>query len=73
MVTELRDYGDKHTVVVFTSSNKMARRLREMPSCFRSVAYEQAQKGKVALVGFDFYFPRSKKKFLENLGCQEKE
>uniref|UniRef100_A0A6M3JIV9 Uncharacterized protein n=1 Tax=viral metagenome TaxID=1070528 RepID=A0A6M3JIV9_9ZZZZ len=71
MSTELRTLTGTGTVVVYTDENKVARQLREMPSCYRMVPYEQEQKGKIALVGWDFYFPRSKMRALLNLGCQK--
>lgn len=60
MTTELRDFGDKATVVVFTDEQSMAERLRDRKNCLKSIAYEQDQfsKKKVAPVGWDFYFPK---------------
>ncbi|MFC2045716.1 hypothetical protein ACFLUH_03455 [Chloroflexota bacterium] len=61
VLTEVRDYGDKRTVVVYTNDNEVCRKLRDSRKCFRIVSYEQQQNGKTVLVGVDLYF--SKKDF----------
>lgn len=72
MTTELRDYGDRQTVVVFTNDQQTAEKLRNRKTCFKTVPYEQEQyrKKRNQLVGYDFYFPRREKKALLRLpGC----
>lgn len=74
MTIELRDLGDRKTVVVFTDESKIAQRLRDRKSCIRIVPYEQEQysRKRTALVGYDFYFPKKNKKGLLRLGAVEK-
>jgi len=70
MATELRDYGDKKTVVVFTDEMEVVRRLRDRKACSHIVPYEQEQysKNRVATIGYDFHFPKAQvPKFLRNL------
>ena len=64
---ELRDFGDKKTIVAFTDDNKIANKLREYKNCFKMVPYEQEQKGKIVIVGIDFYFPKSSAKRLSRV------
>jgi len=70
MAVELRDFGDKRTVVVFTDENRIVSRLRDRKSLIKAIPYEQEQysKKRIALVGWDFYFPQSEKKRLLKLG-----
>jgi len=66
---EIRDFGDKKTVVAYTDEGKIASKLRTRSKLIKIVPYEQEQysKGKVATVGFDFYFPKSLKKSLSRM------
>ena len=67
MTTELRDFGDGRTVVVYTTDNQMATKLRSYVDCFKVVDYEQEQKKGIRVVAKDFYFPRRKKRKLLGL------
>ena len=71
MTVELRDLGDKRTVVLFTDENKIAGKLRDRKSFIKAIPYEQEQysKKRVSLIGWDFYFPKSEKKRLLKLGA----
>ena len=40
MTTEIRDYGDKKTIVVYTDENTVLRKLREWKSYQKVVFYE---------------------------------
>lgn len=40
MVTEIREYGDKATIVVYTDDNTVLRKLRDWKSCQKIVFYE---------------------------------
>ena len=40
MITEIREYGDKKTIVVYTDDNAALRKLREWKSCQKVVFYE---------------------------------
>jgi len=63
MTTELRNFGDGRTIVVYTDEGKVAQRIRDWSECFKVVPYEQEQysKRKIALVGLDLYLPRTHK------------
>ena len=60
MVTEIRELGDKETLVVYTDENEIAAKLASKKRLLKVVEYEQGQpsKRRVALVGKDFYFPK---------------
>jgi len=57
-ISELRDYGDKKTIVLWTSENKLASHLRRLKKLIREQRYYQPQKDSEVLVGCDFYFPK---------------
>ena len=61
MVTEIRELGDKETLVVYTDENSIASKLASKKRLLKVVEYEQEQpsKRRVALVGKDFYFPKN--------------
>jgi len=66
MTTEIRDFGDGKTVVVYTNDRATATKLGNYKSCFKIIPYEQVQYSnkKVALVGVDYYFPKRQLKSL---------
>jgi len=66
-MNELRDFGDKRTVVVYTDDRQFANRLMARKRCLKSIPYEQGDK----LVGLDFYFPKSERKNLIRMGVEE--
>ncbi len=67
--TELRDFGDNKTVVLYTNDNRVYRQLRESTKLIKIVQYEQEQRGKLALVAVDLYFPKECLKWLKkNIG-----
>lgn len=65
IVTELRDLGDKRTVVVYTNDNQVYKKLRDAVEPIKIVPYEQEQVGKIVMVGVDIYFPKEYRKWLE--------
>ena len=67
MTTEIRSYGDRKTVVVYTDDKQVYRRLRKSTRCIRIIPYEQKQRTKIALVGVDLYFQRKHRAWLEKL------
>lgn len=62
-MNDLRDYGDKKTVVLHTTEQLIFRRVESWSECLKIVPYEQEQysKRKVAIVGYDIYLPRNKR------------
>ena len=59
MVTEIRDYGDKNMIVVYTDNNAVLRKLREWKSCQKIVVYEvwkDCDPRKAVNVAADLYF-----------------
>ena len=58
--TEIRDFGDKKTIVVYTNDRQIANRIQGWKECFKVVTYEQEQfsRKRVALVGLDLYLPK---------------
>lgn len=65
IMTEIRDLGDGKAVVLYTNDTKIWRAFRDLSKCFKSVRYEQEQKGNDKLVGVDLYFPKKYQKWLE--------
>ena len=63
--TELRDFGDNKTIVLYTNDNRVYRQLRDSAKLIKIVPYEQEQRGKVVMVGVDIYFPKECRKWLE--------
>lgn len=59
---EVRDYGDKKTLVVYTDEGDIFKRVSNWRGCFGSKAYiqEQPKRGRVATVGYDLYFIKNK-------------
>jgi len=64
--TELRDFGDDKTIVLYTNDNRVYRQLRESAKLIKIVPYEQEQGGELALVAVDLYFPKECRKWLKN-------
>jgi len=61
-VTEIREYGDKETVVLYTEDDLIYTTLREKAQ--KEVPYEVwkgANPGSKRLIGIDLYFPRTSK------------
>lgn len=52
--TEVRDFGDRKTLVVYTEDNQVYRRFKQWKSCQQVIPYYQ--NGRV--VGTDLYFPK---------------
>lgn len=63
-MNELRDYGDKKTVVLFTDENKVTAALKNLDRVFKTIPYEQWQEKKIVLVGYDFYMDKRYKNWL---------
>jgi len=63
-VIEIRDYGDKQTLVVYTDQNDVYRKLEKSTKCTNAIPYEQQQNGKIKIVGVDLYFPKKYKSWL---------
>ena len=69
--TELRDFGDNKTIVLYTNDNRVYRQFRDSAKLIRIVPYEQEQRGKLALVAVDLYFPKECREWLKkNIGVQ---
>lgn len=59
MTTEIRDYGDKKTIVVYTRDNSTLRKLREWKSCQKIAFYEvwkDCDPRNLVNVAVDLYF-----------------
>jgi len=69
MLTEVRDYGDARTIVVYTNDRQIANRIQGWKECFKVVEYEQEQfsKKRVALVGLDLYLPKRLRNRVEKM------
>jgi len=52
--TEIRDFGDGNTIVVYTEDKQLHQRLREWKHCQRVVPYESGS----ATLAVDLYFPK---------------
>lgn len=60
-MTEIRDYGDKKTIVVYTKDNAVLRKLREWKSCQKVVFYEvwrNCDPRNAVNVAVDLYFDK---------------
>lgn len=66
MTTEIRDYGDGKTIVVYSDERELVTKLSNLKSCQKIVPYtqDQSSKKKVALIGVDLYFPKRRLKTL---------
>lgn len=61
MTTEVREYGDKETIVVFTKDNAVFRKLKDWKSCQKVVFYEvwkDCDPRKAVRVAVDLYFDK---------------
>ena len=58
MVTEIRDYGDNRTIVVYTNENTVASNLKARKQLLKEIEYCQDTKHGIRCVGEDFYFPK---------------
>ena len=65
MVTELRNYGDGKTIVLYTDDNTAYRNLKNSTKVTKSVPYMQEQKGRYVTVGYDLYFDRKHHSWLK--------
>jgi len=67
MTTEIRDFGDNKTIVLYTDEQKLYRQLKDSTKCFKVVPYEQEQYSnrRVAVVGADLYFPKRYRAWVE--------
>ena len=63
-MTELREFGDGKTVVLWTDNREIANKVGKRKNCYKIISYEQDLRNKVALVGIDFYFPKRETKAL---------
>jgi len=62
---EIRDYGDKQTLVLYTDQNDLYRKLSKSTKCTHIILYEQQQQnGRIKIVGVDLYFPKKYKAWL---------
>ena len=67
--TELRDFGDNKTIVLYTNDNRVYSKFRDSVKPIKIVPYEQKQVGRVVMVGVDIYFPKEYRKWLgKNIG-----
>ena len=67
--TELRDFGDNKTIVLYTNDNRVYRQLQDSTKLIKIVPYEQEQRGKLALIAVDVYLPKEYRKLLKkNIG-----
>jgi len=70
MVTEIREYGDKKTIVVFTNENAVLRRLREWKSCQKIVFYEvwkNCDPRNAVKVAVDLYFDKKEENHIRRV------
>ena len=76
MVTEIRDYGDKKTIVVYTKDNAVLRKLRKWKSCQKVVCYEvwkNCDPRNAVKVAVDLYFDKKEEnRIREALGMPMK-
>ena len=70
MVTEIREYGDKKTIVVFTDDNTVLRKLRDWKSCQKIVFYEvwkDCDPRKAVNVAVDLYFDKKEENHIRGV------
>ena len=76
MVTEIRDFGDKETIVIYTDDNAVLKKLREWKSCQKMVFYEvwkDCDPRRATKVGVDLYFGKKEESNIRNtLGLPER-
>jgi len=69
--TEIRDFGDRKTIVLYTQDNAIYQALKE--KAFREVPYEiwkDCDPTKAKKVAVDLYFPKEVKTKLQKVICQ---
>ena len=66
---EIRDFGDKRTIVLYTDENKVYQKYRDLKKVIKVIPYTQTQtikkEQKEVMVGVDIYFPKTSKNWLE--------
>lgn len=70
MTTEIRDYGDKKTIVVYTRDNSTLRKLREWKSCQKIAFYEvwkDCDPRNVVNVAVDLYFDKKEENHIRRV------
>ena len=67
MVTELRDYGNRKTLVLYTDDNTVYRNLKHSTKVIRTTPYTKEQNGRDITVGYDLYFDRKHRDWLTRL------
>ncbi|MFC2002926.1 hypothetical protein ACFLV4_03150 [Chloroflexota bacterium] len=76
MVTRIREYGDKTTIVVFTDDDIVLRKLREWKSCQKVIFYEvwkDCYPRNAVNVAVDLYFNKKEEnRIREALGMPSK-
>ncbi len=76
MTTEIRDYGDKKTIVVYTKDNTVLRKLRKWKACQKIVFYEvweNCDPRNAVKVAVDLYFEKKEENHIrEALGMPSK-
>ena len=58
MTTEIRDYGDREMIVVYTDNNVTASKLKDRKALIKEVEYLRDTKNGIRCVAKDFYFPK---------------
>ena len=70
---EIRDYGDRQSLVVYTDENDIYRKLEQSIKCTKVIPYRQQQNGKLKMVGVDLYFPKKYKSWSFSNGKSQPE
>ncbi len=77
MITEIRDYGDKKTIVVYTKDNSVLRKFRKWKACQKVVFYEvweNCDPRNAVKVAVDLYFNKTEEnRIREALNMPSKE
>jgi len=72
MTTELRNFGDGRTIIIYTDDNDTYRKLRDSTKCFKLVPYCQENGRRMNLIGADFYYDKKyKPRLIRTLGLQK--
>ena len=65
---EIRNFGDKRTIVLYTDENKVYQKYRDLKKVIKVIPYTQTQtikkEQKEVMVGADIYFPKTSKNWL---------
>lgn len=70
MVAEIREYGDKKTIVVYSDDNTVLRKLREWKSCQKIVFYEvwkDCDPRNAVNVAVDLYFDKKEENHIRGV------